>query len=156
MPLRQRLIRRWSRRLLKRFDAQSEPLIAFAVRVAQILVVAVFVGWALTTLGADIGWLTLMVAVAVFIAVLVGLTTGPRGAGSRTLTTGRDETPTSVVQPQLATTRADAGNVLTMSYVVAGVAGVAVGGGIVGVGAGGSPGPAQYRPPSRRRATHLS
>lgn len=64
------LIRRWSRRLLKRFDAQSEPLIAFAVRVAQILVVAVFVGWALTTLGADIGWLTLMVAVAVFVAVL--------------------------------------------------------------------------------------
>lgn len=64
------LIRRWSRRLLKRLDAQSEPLIAFAVRVAQILVVAVFVGWALTTLGADIGWLTLMVAVAVFIAVL--------------------------------------------------------------------------------------
>lgn len=64
------LIRRWSRRLLKRFDSQSEPLIAFAVRVAQILVVAVFVGWALTTLGADIGWLTLMVAVAVFIAVL--------------------------------------------------------------------------------------
>ena len=29
-----------------------------------------FVGWALTTLGADIGWLTLMVAVAVFIGVL--------------------------------------------------------------------------------------
>ena len=64
------LTRRWSRRLLKRVDKQSEPLVAFAARVAQILVVAVFVGWALTTLGADIGWLTLMVAVAVFIGVL--------------------------------------------------------------------------------------
>jgi small-conductance mechanosensitive channel len=65
------LIRRWSRRLLKRVgNHQSEPLIAFGARVAQVLVVAVFVGWALTTLGADIGWLTLMVAVSVFIAVL--------------------------------------------------------------------------------------
>ena len=64
------LTRRWSRRLLKRLDAQSEPLIAFAARVAQVLVLSVFVGWALTTLGADIGWLTLMVVVAVFIFVL--------------------------------------------------------------------------------------
>ena len=64
------LIRRWSRRLLERIDNPSEPLFAFGARVAQILVVAVFVGWALTTLGADIGWLTLMVGVAVFIAVL--------------------------------------------------------------------------------------
>jgi small-conductance mechanosensitive channel len=64
------LTRRWSRRLLKRVNSQSEPLVAFAARIAQILVVAVFVGWALTTLGADIGWLTLMVAVAVFIGVL--------------------------------------------------------------------------------------
>ena len=64
------LTRRWSRRLLERVDNQLEPLIAFAARVAQVLVVAVFVGWALTTLGADIGWLTLMVVVAVFIAVL--------------------------------------------------------------------------------------
>lgn len=60
-----------------------------------------------------------------FVAVLVGLTTGPRGAGSRTLTTGRDETPTSAVQPQLAPAPAGAGQVLTMSYVVAGVAGIA-------------------------------
>ena len=64
------LTRRWSRRLLKRVDKQSEPLVAFVARVAQVLVLAVFVGWALTTLGADIGWLTLMVAVAAFIGVL--------------------------------------------------------------------------------------
>lgn len=64
------LSRRWSRRLLKRVDNQSEPLIAFAARVLQVLIVAVFVGWALTTLGADIGWLTLMVVVAVFIGAL--------------------------------------------------------------------------------------
>ncbi len=64
------LTRRWSRRLLKRVDNHSEPLIAFAARVLQVLIVAVFVGWALTTLGADIGWLTLMVVVAVFIFVL--------------------------------------------------------------------------------------
>jgi hypothetical protein len=63
------LIRRWSRRLLTRFDRQSEQLIALGVRVTQVLVIAVFVGWALTRLGADIGWLTLLV-VAVFIIVL--------------------------------------------------------------------------------------
>ena len=64
------LIRRWSRRLLARFDTQSEQLIAFSARVAQVLVIAVFVGWALTRLGADIGWLTLLVIVAAFITVL--------------------------------------------------------------------------------------
>lgn len=64
-------IRRWSRRLLKRVDnSQSELLIGLVVRVAQVLVIAVFVGWALSRLGADIGWLTLMVVVAVFITVL--------------------------------------------------------------------------------------
>jgi small conductance mechanosensitive channel len=64
------LVRRWSKRLLTRLDVQSEPLVALAARVAQVLVVAVFAGWALSRLGADIGWLTLVVVVGVFIAVL--------------------------------------------------------------------------------------
>lgn len=64
------LVRRWSRRLLKRLDKHAEPVVALAARVAQVLVIAVFVGWALARLGADIGWLTLMVAVAAFIAIL--------------------------------------------------------------------------------------
>lgn len=64
------LIRRWSRRFVKRVDSQSEQLVVLGARIAQILVLAVFVGWALSRLGADIGWLTLMVLVAVFIGVL--------------------------------------------------------------------------------------
>ena len=59
-----------------------------------------------------------------FVAVLVGLTTGPRGAGAQALDTGRTETA-GVVAPRLVTAAAGAGRVLTMSYVVAGVAGVA-------------------------------
>ncbi len=58
-----------------------------------------------------------------FVAVLVGLTTGPRGAGARALQTDPAEPTADVVTPRLAPT--GAGRVLTMSYVVAGVAGVA-------------------------------
>ena len=58
-----------------------------------------------------------------FVAVLVGLTTGPRGAGSPALQTEPAEPAAEVVTPRLAAT--GAGRVLTMSYVVAGVAGVA-------------------------------
>ncbi|MGI9598655.1 MAG: mechanosensitive ion channel family protein [Acidimicrobiales bacterium] len=64
------LVRRWSRRLLDNLDAQAEQLARLAVRVTQVLVVAVFVGWALTVLGAQIGWLTLMIVAAGFIAAL--------------------------------------------------------------------------------------
>jgi small-conductance mechanosensitive channel len=45
-------------------------LIGFIVRLAQVLVLAISIGWALTTLGSDIGWLTVMVVVALLIAVL--------------------------------------------------------------------------------------
>ncbi|MDH3506039.1 MAG: cbb3-type cytochrome c oxidase subunit I [Gammaproteobacteria bacterium] len=58
-----------------------------------------------------------------FVALLVGLTTGPRGAGAQTLANDRPEPAAAVVTPRLAP--AGAGRVLTMSYVVAGVAGVA-------------------------------
>lgn len=64
------LVRRWSRRLLSRFDSQPEQLIALGARVAQVLIIAVFVGWALTRLGVDIGWLTVLVVVATLITVL--------------------------------------------------------------------------------------
>jgi small-conductance mechanosensitive channel len=64
------LIGRWRRRRLGRPDGHSQQLIALLARVAQILVLAVFFGWALTRLGADIGWLTLMVIVALLIVVL--------------------------------------------------------------------------------------
>jgi len=60
-----------------------------------------------------------------FVAVLVGLTTGPRGAGSQALQTNPAEPATEVVTPRLAPATGGAGRVLTMSYIVAGVAGVA-------------------------------
>ncbi|NNC63232.1 MAG: hypothetical protein HKN84_00480, partial [Gammaproteobacteria bacterium] len=59
-----------------------------------------------------------------FVAVLIGLTTGPRGAGAQALDTSRTEA-SSAVTPRLITAGAGAGRVLTMSYVVAGVAGIA-------------------------------
>jgi cbb3-type cytochrome oxidase subunit 1/cbb3-type cytochrome oxidase cytochrome c subunit/cytochrome c5 len=65
-----------------------------------------------------------LILTAGFVAVLIGLTTGPRGAGAQALDTGRTEA-SSAVTPRLVTAGAGAGRVLTMSYVVAGVAGVA-------------------------------
>jgi small-conductance mechanosensitive channel len=64
------LIGRWRRRLLGTLDDQSGQLIGLILRLVQVLALAVFVGWALTTLGSDIGWLTVMVVVALLIAVL--------------------------------------------------------------------------------------
>jgi len=64
------LLRRWSRRIIDGLDAQSQQLASLGVRVAQILVIAIFAGWALTVLGANIGWLALMLAAAGFIAAL--------------------------------------------------------------------------------------
>jgi small-conductance mechanosensitive channel len=64
------LIGRWRRRLLSTLDDQSGQLIGFILRLVQVLALAVFIGWALTTLGSDIGWLTVMVVVALLIAVL--------------------------------------------------------------------------------------
>ncbi len=58
-----------------------------------------------------------------FVAVLLGLTTGPRGAGAQVREPDRTAPATEVVTPRLAP--AGTGRVLTMSYVVAGVAGVA-------------------------------
>lgn len=64
------LIGPWRQRRLGRSDGQSQQVVGMLARVAQVLVIAVFAGWALTRLGADIGLLTLMVVVAVVIAVL--------------------------------------------------------------------------------------
>jgi len=63
-------IGRWRKRLLNRLDPQTGQLVGLFVRLAQVLVLAVFIGWALTTLGSDIGWLTVMVVVGLLIAVL--------------------------------------------------------------------------------------
>ena len=63
-------IGRWSRRYIGRIDDEPHQLLALMSRVAQVLVIAVFVGWALTRLGADIGWLTVMAVVALLIGVL--------------------------------------------------------------------------------------
>ena len=64
------LLGRWRKRLLNRLDLQAGQLIGLIVRLVQVLVFAVFFGWALTTLGSDIGWLTVMVIVGILIAVL--------------------------------------------------------------------------------------
>jgi len=58
-----------------------------------------------------------------FAALLVGLTTGPRGAGARARDASRDAAPRPIVTPQLAP--GGAARALYMSYVVAGVAGIA-------------------------------
>jgi len=60
----------WRRRLLGRPGSQSAQLISLLARVGQVLVIAVFAGWALTRLGSDIGFLTVVVLVALFIGVL--------------------------------------------------------------------------------------
>ena len=60
----------WRRRLLGRPGSQSAQLINLLARVGQILVIAVFAGWALTRLGSDIGFLTVVVLVALLIGVL--------------------------------------------------------------------------------------
>ena len=64
------LIGRWKRRLIGRPGGQSEQVIELGARIAQVLVMAVFVGLALARLGSDIGFLTITVLLAVLIAVL--------------------------------------------------------------------------------------
>lgn len=51
-------------------DGQSQQLIGLIARVPQVLVIAIFAGCALTRLGSDIGFLTVMILVAILIAVL--------------------------------------------------------------------------------------
>ncbi|MGI9622834.1 MAG: mechanosensitive ion channel domain-containing protein [Acidimicrobiales bacterium] len=64
------LIGRWRRRLLGKPGGQSEQVVALLARVGQMLVLAIFIGAALTKLGSDVGFLTVMVLVALLIAVL--------------------------------------------------------------------------------------
>lgn len=64
------LIGRWRQRRLDRFEDQTRQFFGLTMRIAQVLVVAVSVGWALTTLGADIGWLTVVLLALGVIVVL--------------------------------------------------------------------------------------
>jgi len=64
------LIGVWRRRVLGRPGSQSAQLVGLLARIGQILVIAVFAGWALTRLGSDIGFLTVVVLVALLIGVL--------------------------------------------------------------------------------------
>lgn len=59
-----------------------------------------------------------------FIAIVIGLTTGERGAGAQLFAPARRQ-PADIVAPRLAPASAAAGRALAMSYVVAGVAGLA-------------------------------
>ena len=64
------LIGWWRRRELGRPHTQSAQMLSLLSRIAQVLVIAVFAGWALTRLGSDIGFLTVVVLVALLIGVL--------------------------------------------------------------------------------------
>lgn len=66
------LIGWWRARYLGRPKHQSQQVIAEIARVVQILVVAVFVGWAITVLGGSIGWLTVVLLVALAVAIMAG------------------------------------------------------------------------------------
>ena len=66
------LIGWWRSRYLGRPEHQAEQVVSVIARVTQILVVAVFVGWALTVLGGSIGWLTVVLLVALAVAVMAG------------------------------------------------------------------------------------
>ncbi|MGI9644159.1 MAG: mechanosensitive ion channel domain-containing protein [Ilumatobacteraceae bacterium] len=64
------LIGRSRRRRLDRFEDQTRQFVGLTMRIAQVQVLAVSVGWALTTLGADIGWLTVLLLALGLIVVL--------------------------------------------------------------------------------------
>ena len=55
--------------MVGRPDGHSEQLFTLLARLAQILVIAIFAGWAVTRLRSDIGSLT----VVVLVALLIGL-----------------------------------------------------------------------------------
>lgn len=64
------LIGWWRRRRLSRLHDQARQFVGLGARFAQILVIALSAGWALTSLGANIGWLTIVMLVAGFVIVL--------------------------------------------------------------------------------------
>jgi small-conductance mechanosensitive channel len=64
------LIGWWRRRRLDHFAAQTRQFVGLGTRFAQVLMIAVALGWALTTLGADVGWLTVVLLVTGVIVVL--------------------------------------------------------------------------------------
>ena len=66
------LIGWWRSRYLGRPAHQTQQDVSVIARVTQILVIAVFVGWALTVLGGSIGWLTVVLLVALAVAVMAG------------------------------------------------------------------------------------
>lgn len=49
------------------FTGDSLEVIKLGGRIAQVLVGVIFVGWALSVLGADLGWLTVLIVICLFI-----------------------------------------------------------------------------------------
>jgi small-conductance mechanosensitive channel len=64
------LIGRWRRRQMRTLQDQAREFLGLGARIAQMLVVAISVGWALNVIGADIGWLNVVLIVAGVILVL--------------------------------------------------------------------------------------
>jgi small-conductance mechanosensitive channel len=64
------LIGRWRRRRLRNLDDQTGQFLGLGTRFAQVVVMALSVGWALTSLGANIGWLTIVLLVSGVVVVL--------------------------------------------------------------------------------------
>lgn len=64
------LIGRWRHRQMGKLEDQAREIIGLGSRIAQMLVVAISVGWALNAIGADIGWLNVVLIVAGVILVL--------------------------------------------------------------------------------------
>jgi small conductance mechanosensitive channel len=63
------LIGRWRRRRVRSLDDQVAQMVSLGSRMAQIIVIAISVGWSLTTLGASVGWLSMVLLVTGFVAV---------------------------------------------------------------------------------------
>jgi hypothetical protein len=63
-----RLLRRAASRV--RGDVVPGEAVEIGVRLAQLLVLGVFVAWALTVLGANVGWLTLLVVALLLVAAM--------------------------------------------------------------------------------------
>ena len=64
------LIGSWRRRQLRKLHDQTREFVGLGARIAQMLVMAFSVGWALSVIGADIGWLTVVLIASGLLIVL--------------------------------------------------------------------------------------
>jgi small conductance mechanosensitive channel len=64
------LLGRWRRRRLSELDDQTAQFVGFGTRLGQVVIVALSIGWALSSIGADIGWLTIVLLVTGAIVTL--------------------------------------------------------------------------------------